>query len=68
MENKECSCKDDVRNPGAGMGMTLLVLCLVYESVPASSKRLQISLWGAEGYALHLLIIAVMVNGLQMQA
>nr|WP_244599837.1 hypothetical protein [Escherichia coli] len=50
------------------MGMTLLVLCLVYESVPASSKRLQISLWGAEGYALHLLIIAVMVNGLQMQA
>nr|WP_250667329.1 hypothetical protein [Escherichia coli] len=50
------------------MGMTLLVLCLVYESVPASSKRLQISLWVAEGYALHLLIIAVMVNGLQMQA
>lgn len=68
MENKECSCKDDVRNPGAGMGMTLLVLCLVYESVPASSKRLQISLWGAEGDALHLLIIAVMVNGLQIQA
>ena len=68
MENKECSCKDDVRNPGAGMGMTLLVLCLVYESVPASLKRLQISLWVAEGYALHLLIIAVMVNGLQMQA
>nr|WP_227645582.1 hypothetical protein [Klebsiella pneumoniae] len=68
MENQECFCKDDVRNPGAGMGMTLLVLCLVYESVPASSKRLQISLWGAEGYALHLLIIAVMVNGLQMQA
>lgn len=28
MENKECSCKDDVRNPGAGMGMTLLVLCM----------------------------------------
>nr|WP_249437320.1 TraX family protein [Escherichia coli] len=52
----------------AGMGMTLLVLCLVHEYVPASSKRLQISRWFAEGYALHLLIIAGMVNGLQVQA
>lgn len=52
----------------AGMGMTLLVLCLVHESVPASSKRLQISRWFAEGYVLHLLIIAGMVNGLQVQA
>ncbi|EKY6640091.1 type-F conjugative transfer system pilin acetylase TraX, partial [Escherichia coli] len=49
----------------AGMGMTLLVLCLVHEYVPASSKRLQISRWFAEGYALHLLIIAVIVYGLQ---
>ena len=52
----------------AGMGMTLLVLWLVHEDVPASSKRLQISRWFAEGYALHLLIIAGMVNGLQVQA
>lgn len=51
-----------------GMGMTLLVLWLVHEYVPASSKRLQISRWFAEGYALHLLIIAGMVNGLQVQA
>lgn len=52
----------------AGMGMTLLVLWLVYEYVPASSKRLQISRWFAEGYVLHLLIIAGMVNGLQVHA
>ncbi len=52
----------------AGMGMTLLVLCLVHEYVPASSQRLQISRWFAEGYALHLLIIVGMVNGLQVQA
>ncbi|HBE6103592.1 TPA: type-F conjugative transfer system pilin acetylase TraX, partial [Escherichia coli] len=49
----------------AGMGMTLQVLCLVHEYVPSSSKRLQISRWFAEGYALHLLIIAVIVYGLQ---
>lgn len=49
----------------AGMGMTLLVLCLVHEYVPASSKRLQISRWFAEGYVLHLLIIAVIVYGPQ---
>ncbi|HAW3229823.1 TPA: conjugal transfer protein TraN [Escherichia coli] len=49
----------------AGMGMTLMVLCLVHEYVPASSKRLQISRWFAEGYVLHLLIIAVIVYGLQ---
>lgn len=52
----------------AGMGMTLMVLCLVHEYVPASSKRLQISRWFAEGYVLHLLIIAGMVNGLQVHA
>lgn len=52
----------------AGMGMTLLVLCFVHEYVPASSKRLQISRWFAEGYALHLLIIAGMINGLQVHA
>ncbi|MFS1813830.1 type-F conjugative transfer system pilin acetylase TraX, partial [Escherichia coli] len=33
--------------------------------VPSSSKRLQISRWFAEGYVLHLLIIAVIVYGLQ---
>ncbi len=52
----------------AGMGMTLLVLWLVHEYVAASSKRLQISRWFAEGYVLHLLIIAGMVNGLQVHA
>ena len=52
----------------AGMGMTLLVLWLVHEYVAASSKRLQISRWFAEGYVLHLLIIAGVVNGLQVHA
>ncbi|MBN6397361.1 type-F conjugative transfer system pilin acetylase TraX [Escherichia coli] len=52
----------------AGVSLTMLVLCLVHECVPASSTRLKISRWFAEGYVLHLLIIAGMVNGLQVQA
>lgn len=47
---------------------TISLLSLLWLRIPASSKRLQISRWFAEGYALHLLIIAGMVNGLQVQA
>ncbi|EDJ6269332.1 traX family protein [Salmonella enterica] len=42
--------------------LTLAVLFCVHGLVPASGRRLHAGRWFAPGYALHLLLIALMVS------
>lgn len=46
----------------SGVILTLAVLFCVRGLVPASGRRLQAGRWFAPGYALHLLLIALMVS------
>lgn len=46
----------------SGVILTLAVLFCVHGLVPASGRRLQAGRWFAPGYALHLLLIALMVS------
>ncbi|EIP4524501.1 TPA: type-F conjugative transfer system pilin acetylase TraX [Salmonella enterica subsp. enterica serovar Welikade] len=46
----------------SGVLLTLAVLFCVHGLIPASGRRLQGGRWFAPGYALHLLLIALMVS------
>lgn len=46
----------------SGVMLTLVVLFCVHGVVPASGRRLQAGRWFAPGYALHLLVIALLVS------
>ena len=46
----------------SGVILTLAVLFCVHGLVPASGRRLQAGRWFAPGYALHLLVIALLVS------
>lgn len=46
----------------SGVLLTIAVLFCVYWLVPASGRRLQAGQWFAPGYALHLLLIALLVS------
>lgn len=46
----------------SGVFLTLAVLFCVYGMVPASGQRLQAGRWFAPGYALHLLLISLLVS------
>ena len=46
----------------SGVFLTLAVLFCVRSVVPASGGRLQAGRWFAPGYALHLLLIALLVS------
>ena len=46
----------------SGVFLTLAVLFCVHGLVPASGRRLQAGRWFAPGYALHLLLISLLVS------
>ncbi|EBE4427900.1 type-F conjugative transfer system pilin acetylase TraX [Salmonella enterica] len=46
----------------SGVMLTLAVLFCVHGVVPASGRRLQAGRWFAPGYALHLLLISLLVS------
>ena len=46
----------------SGVILTLAVLFCVHGLVPASGRRLQAGRWFAPGYALHLILIALLVS------
>lgn len=46
----------------SGMMLTLAVLFCMHGVVPASGRRLQAGRWFAPGYALHLLLISLLVS------
>jgi len=46
----------------SGMMLTLAMLFCMHGVVPASGRRLQAGRWFAPGYALHLLLISLLVS------